>query len=66
MRIRQRVKREEPLCRMCAAEGRTTATEEIDHIVALSAGGSNARSNLQGLCAACHEAKTRSERSASA
>lgn len=53
---------EEPLCRLCLAEGRTTATEVVDHIKPLSEGGSDARSNKQGLCIACHDAKSKGER----
>ena len=47
---REQVRREEPLCRMCLAKGRVTPTQEIDHIIPLSEGGTNDRSNLQGLC----------------
>jgi 5-methylcytosine-specific restriction endonuclease McrA len=32
---------------------------EVDHIVPLSRGGTDALENLQSLCAQCHEAKTR-------
>lgn len=61
VRLRELVRREEPLCRKCLENGLTRATEEIDHIRPLSAGGSNARSNLQGLCIPCHKAKSDSE-----
>lgn len=36
---------------------------QIDHIVALSLGGSNQRSNLQAVCANCHAIKTHIESS---
>lgn len=62
VKLRQQVRDEEPLCRACLAEGRTRATDEVDHIVPLSRGGSNARSNLQGLCDPCHKAKSDRER----
>lgn len=54
VRLRQQIKREEPLCPMCRAKGRLQLTEEVHHIVPLSQGGSNERSNLQALCIACH------------
>lgn len=33
----------------------------IDHVVPLWDGGTNDRSNLQGVCVACHGAKTETE-----
>ena len=42
------------MCAMC----KVAAATELDHIVALSNGGTNDEDNLQGLCAACHEIKT--------
>lgn len=45
---------EEPVCRSCGRE----ASEHVDHIVALAKGGTNDRSNLQGLCQRCHSIKT--------
>lgn len=62
MKLREQVRREEPLCRTCLKHDRTRPTEEVDHIRPLSAGGSNARSNLQGLCGPCHVAKSALER----
>jgi 5-methylcytosine-specific restriction protein A len=60
-RVRAAVLREEPLCRECAREGRTTAAREIDHIIPRSKGGTEDRDNLQGLCKPCHSAKTMRE-----
>ncbi|WP_432215188.1 HNH endonuclease signature motif containing protein [Sphingobium yanoikuyae] len=51
----------EPLCRYCWAEGRISPATLIDHIVALSLGGSNDRSNLAPACADCNAAKGRVE-----
>ena len=51
--IRLRVLKEEPFCRVCKAP-----TTEVDHIIPLSQGGTNARSNLQGLCKSCHSRKS--------
>ncbi|MBY6275391.1 MAG: hypothetical protein CWE10_04100 [Symbiobacterium thermophilum] len=55
-RIRLQVLLEEPLCRMCAAEGKLVPAEHVDHI------DGNVRNmrreNLQPLCASCHARKT--------
>jgi 5-methylcytosine-specific restriction protein A len=58
VRLRERIRREEPLCRACLAAGRVSATTEIDHIVPLAKGGTNDRENLRGLCKDCHRAVT--------
>jgi 5-methylcytosine-specific restriction enzyme A len=60
--LRAHVVREEPLCRLCERAGRVSATVLVDHIVPVKQGGPMwERSNLQGLCNACHEAKSASE-----
>ncbi len=56
--LRSRLLRENPLCVMCKAAGRITPATELDHVIALSNGGSNDEDNMQGLCSACHEIKT--------
>ncbi len=66
MRERHAVLDEEPVCRACKAQGLTRASEEVDHIVPLERGGSDARSNKQGLCRPCHAAKTAAEAAARA
>lgn len=48
---RARVLRRDPLCRMCHVEPST----EVDHI---NNNDDHAMANLQGLCSACHLAKT--------
>lgn len=48
--------REQPLCRICLAAGRTVAAAVVDHIVPLSDGGTNTTANLQPLCKRCHDA----------
>lgn len=63
-RQRQRVLREEPLCRSCRSNGLVAESVEVDHIIPLSQGGSSERSNLQGLCVPCHAAKTKAEHTA--
>lgn len=64
MRLREQVRLEEPFCRLCLAAGKRVATDEVDHIVPLSAGGGNERENLQGLCEPCHSAKSKGEAAA--
>lgn len=61
VRLRVRRLRAEPLCRMCEAEGRITAATVPDHIVPLARGGTDADSNVQCLCEACHDKKTRAD-----
>ena len=65
-RIRAQVLAEEPFCRHCLPKGQRVRSEEVDHVVPLSQGGENHRSNLQALCKPCHEAKTIAERANSA
>jgi 5-methylcytosine-specific restriction enzyme A len=57
MTIRALVLTEEPLCRPCLAKDRVTASEEVDHIIPLAAGGKDDRANLQGICGDCHKVK---------
>lgn len=57
-RLRARLLADNPLCVLCRKQGRVTPATEIDHVVALTNGGTNDDDNLQGLCAACHEIKT--------
>ena len=61
---RELVLGEEPLCRPClqAAPTRVAASVEVDHILALEDGGTDDRSNLQGICRACHVEKSAKER----
>lgn len=63
-RDRAQVLSEEPLCRKCLEAGKTVASEEVDHIVPLSEGGTDDRANKQGLCEPCHAAKSAAERAA--
>ena len=58
-RWRSRLLASAPLCAHCAAEGRTVAATELDHIVPLARGGTLMdESNVQPLCADCHARKT--------
>lgn len=59
-RLRAEVLREEPRCRL-GLPGCTVVSTEVDHILPRSAGGSDVRGNLRGVCAACHRRKTHEE-----
>lgn len=64
-RLRKQIMKEQPLCPDCEAEGRAVAWYEggeLDHIVPLSKGGTNERSNLVGLCKVHHDQKSERER----
>ena len=50
--------RDHHTCRSCGREGAV----EVDHIVEVADGGTNLPSNLQILCASCHDEKTRESR----
>ena len=62
MALRAAVLREEPLCRKCSTKRIVRASREVDHIIPLHKGGTDARENLQGLCIECHKEKTLEER----
>ena len=47
-----------PLCIVCQKAGRITAATQVDHIIALTNGGSDTQENRQGLCYECHRLKT--------
>lgn len=61
MSIRAAVLRDDPLCPVCKSAGRVTLATEVDHIIPLAKGGTDDRSNLQGLCAEHHADKTASD-----
>lgn len=47
-----------PLCEDCDANGLTVGATEVDHVTALSAGGTHDLANLRSLCKSCHSRKT--------
>jgi len=59
--MRAVVLREEPTCRPCEQQGFVTASVTADHIRPLAEGGTGDRDNMQGICSACHKAKTARE-----
>ena len=51
-----------PLCEKCKAAGRVTASAFTDHIVRVKDGGDPYNdTNLQALCAPCHNSKSGKE-----
>lgn len=50
-----------PLCAECDRQGRTILATQRDHIKPLAEGGMDDDSNVQGLCEACHDAKSKAE-----
>ena len=53
-RIRDRYIKSHPLCEECRKQGKLTPAEEVHHILPLSKGGDNEKSNLMALCKSCH------------
>ena len=58
-RLRAAVLAEQPLCVICAAQGRTAAATDVDHRD--NDPTNNDRDNLQGLCHECHSRKTQAD-----
>lgn len=59
--LRRQLFRHEPLCRVCAAKGLTVVATIRDHIVPLAEGGTDEASNIQPMCQACSDEKTKRE-----
>jgi len=55
--MREVVLIEEPVCMICGVK----PSVEVDHILPLCKGGTDLRDNLQGVCSACHDDKTRAD-----
>jgi 5-methylcytosine-specific restriction protein A len=55
------MKRDCYLCQPCKAAGRLTLATQCDHKVPMAEGGTDEDTNLQAICDACHEAKTKAE-----
>lgn len=62
-RMRERIlKRDGYLCQGCLRRGRVAVATDVDHILPLHQGGSNADSNQESLCRECHDQKSERER----
>lgn len=62
-KLRQRIlERDQYLCRVCYAQGRPTAANQVDHIIPKHLDGTDDPDNLQSICDECHEAKSKAER----
>lgn len=62
VRLRARIlSRDGHLCQPCLIAGRTTPATQVDHITPKAKGGTDEAGNLQGICRACHDAKTLTE-----
>lgn len=48
-------------CQPCRRKGFVVLADEVDHIVALSEGGTDDESNLEAICNPCHKDKTQRE-----
>jgi 5-methylcytosine-specific restriction protein A len=59
MAIRERQLRACPHCVMCMAKGLVTPAREVDHIIPLSKGGTDAQ--IQSLCIPHHLEKTKQD-----
>jgi 5-methylcytosine-specific restriction protein A len=56
-RIRRVVLEEQPICAVCGIR----PSEEVDHIIAKSLGGSDDRGNLRGICTLDHRQRSASQ-----
>lgn len=61
-RLRAELFERDPLCAECKRQGRVTLATQRDHIQPLEEGGEDTETNVQGLCADCHDAKSKAER----
>jgi 5-methylcytosine-specific restriction protein A len=59
---RKRLFEQNPLCVECDKRGIVRLATQRDHVVALTNGGADDDSNVQGLCDECHEEKSLGER----
>ncbi|WP_083264625.1 HNH endonuclease [Pseudohongiella acticola] len=64
-RKRDRIlQRDKGLCQPCRRTGRVSPASQVDHIIELASGGTDADSNLESICSTCHKAKTAAAASA--
>lgn len=55
------MRRDKGLCQPCLKNNRVTPASQVDHIIPKAEGGTDADSNLQAICKACHDVKTQAE-----
>ena len=62
-KLRDRFIRNNPLCRICALQGKVTEAAQVDHIQPHRGDQEKFwdEGNLQALCASCHSRKTAQE-----
>jgi 5-methylcytosine-specific restriction enzyme A len=59
--MRESLFRRHPLCAECTKLGKVVLATQRDHVIPLAEGGLDDTTNEQGLCDACHEAKSLAE-----
>lgn len=57
-RLRTTILRRDRTCTLC----RQAPSTELDHVIPLALGGTNAPRNLRGVCSDCHAGLTREQR----
>jgi 5-methylcytosine-specific restriction protein A len=59
MKIREEVmNRDCGICQTCKRNGNVSAATQVDHIIPLHQGGTDAMDNLEAICTNCHSIKT--------
>ena len=62
MKVREEVmNRDCGICQTCKRNGNVSAATQVDHIIPLHQGGTDARNNLEAICDECHKVKTAAE-----
>ena len=59
--LRAKVLRRDPMCVLCTAKGLVSVSVVADHVIPVALNGPSELWNLQGLCQACHDAKSAGE-----
>ena len=52
------LKRDFYLCQVCAAKGRVTPANQVDHVIPKVKQGTDEETNLQSICDPCHRDKS--------
>lgn len=56
------MKRDCYLCQVCAAKGRVTSANQVDHITPKAKQGTDDPENLQSICDPCHRDKSTTDK----